>query len=364
MSLRQTPFHSHHSAAGAKLIDFGGWEMPLQYVGIIAEHKRVRSAVGLFDVSHMGELRVVGPQALAAVRYLVTNDVEIVDGQAQYTCMCKPDGGVVDDLIVYRVSETDILLCVNASNQEKDYAWAKSQLEGRFDVSVTDQSADWAQVAIQGRGAVATLGALTDCDLTAIKYFWFAQATVAGVEGCIIARTGYTGEDGFEVFIPAAEAAPVWPAILAAGEAHGIGPIGLGARDTLRLEARLHLYGNDMDESTTALQAALGWCTKLRGDDFIGRDAMRQQRKDGLGKRLVGMTVTGRIPRPHCAIVSDGETVGEVTSGTRSPTLGSGIALGYVPTSLAKPGTTFQIDVRGRTAEAVVVRGPFYKRDY
>ena len=364
MSLRRTPFFEHHSQAGAKLIDFGGWEMPLQYSGIIAEHRTVRTAVGLFDVSHMGELRVTGAEALAAVKYLVTNDVEIADGQAQYTCMCRPDGGVVDDLIVYRISDTDLLLCVNASNQEKDYAWAKSQLEGRFDVSVTDQSAGWAQVAIQGRGAVATLAALTDADLSAIRYFWFSQATVAGVEGCIIARTGYTGEDGFEVFIPAASAGPVWPAILEAGAAHGIAPIGLGARDTLRLEARLHLYGNDMDETTTALEAALGWCTKLKGDDFLGRDAMRQQRRDGLTKRLVGMTVTGRIPRPHCPIRAEGEVVGEVTSGTRSPTLGHGIALGYVPPKLAKPGTTLQIDVRGRIAEAVVVRGPFYKRDY
>ncbi len=364
MTLRRIPFYTHHSAAGAKLIDFGGWEMPVQYEGILSEHATVRDAVGLFDVSHMGELRVTGPDALAAVKYLVTNDVEIADGQAQYSCMCKPDGGVVDDLIVYRISSTDILLCVNASNQEKDYAWAKGQLEGRFSVTVEDQSADWAQVAIQGRGAVPTLAALTDCDLSAIRYFWFAPATVAGIEGCLIARTGYTGEDGFEVFIPAAQASPAWPAILEAGAAHGIAPIGLGARDTLRLEARLHLYGNDMDESTSALQASLGWCTKLKGDDFLGRDAMRQQARAGLDKRLIGMTVEGRIPRPHCPILSGGAIVGEVTSGTRSPTLGYGIALGYVPADLAKAGTTLQIDVRGRTAEAVVVNGPFYKRDY
>lgn len=364
MSLRRTPFYRCHKEASAKLIDFGGWEMPLQYTGIISEHKTVRAATGLFDVSHMGELRITGPQALQAVKFLVTNDVEIADGQAQYTCMCKPDGGVVDDLIVYQISPADILLCVNASNQEKDYQWAKSQLEGRFEVTVTDQSADWAQVAIQGRGAVDTLQALTDCDLSTIRYFWFAPATVAGVEDCIIARTGYTGEDGFEVFIPAASAEPVWPAILAAGAEHGIAPIGLGARDTLRLEARLHLYGNDMNESTTAIEAALGWCTKLKGEDFLGRDAMRAQRKSGLTKRLVGMTVSGRIPRPHCPILAEGEVVGEVTSGTRSPTLGHGIALGYVPPRLAKPGTTLTIDVRGRTAEAVVVRGPFYKRDY
>ncbi len=364
MSLRRTPFFSFHKDAGAKLIDFGGWEMPLQYTRLLAEHAQVRQSVGLFDVSHMGELRVKGAEALAVVRYLVTNTVDIADGQAQYTCMCQPDGGVVDDLIVYRLAADDYLLCVNASNREKDFQHALAHNPLPDEVAITDESDDWAQVAIQGRKAAATLGKLTDVDLSAIGYFWFAQGTVAGVAGCIIARTGYTGEDGFEVFVPAAQAAAVWPAILEAGAAHGIVPVGLGARDTLRLEARLHLYGNDMDATTTPLEAALGWCTKLEKPPFVGRDAMRAQKQAGLRRRLVGMKVTGRIPRPHQPILSDGEVIGEVTSGTRSPTLGYGIALGYVPPRLARPGTQLQIDVRGKTASAEVVRGPFYKRDY
>lgn len=365
MPLRHTPFHSHHIAAGAKMVDFGGWHMPLSYTRVIPEHNQVRTAVGLFDVSHMGEVRMFGARAHEAVAQLVTNDVDIAIGQAQYTCMCNHQGGVVDDLIVYRLAEQEFLLCINAANRDKDYAWLRDNNPYPEEVTVENVSDFWGQLAIQGRNAQATLQKLTDTDLAALKYFWFAPATVAGIEGCLIARTGYTGEDGFEVFLPAGAADVMWPAIMEAGAEFSLMPIGLAARDTLRLEARLHLYGSDMSEDTTALEAALGWCTKIKSkSDFIGRDAMIAQRKQGLPRRLVGMVVDGRIPRPHCPILFNGDVVGEVTSGTRSPTLGSNIALGYVPPQAAKPGTTLEIDVRGRKATAVVVKGPFYKRDY
>jgi aminomethyltransferase len=363
MSPRRTPFHSYHVEAGAKMVDFGGWHMPLSYARVLPEHHQVRKSVGLFDVSHMGEVRVHGPRAHEAVAHLVTNDVDIAVGQAQYTCMCNHSGGVVDDLIVYRLAEQDFLLCVNAANRAKDFAWIRDNNPFPDGAATENVSDFWGQLAIQGPNAQATLQKITDADLSALRYFWFTPATVAGVEGCLIARTGYTGEDGFEVFLPAGAADLLWPAITSAGEAFGLMPIGLAARDTLRLEARLHLYGSDMSEETTALEAALGWCTKLRTKkDFIGRDAMIAQRKAGLPRRLVGLVVDKKIPRPHCPILSEGAVVGEVTSGTRSPTLGENIALGYVPPRLAKPGTTLQIDVRGKIASATVVRGPFYKR--
>ena len=365
MTLRRTPFHSFHLQAGAKMVDFGGWDMPLQFDRMLAEHERVRTQVGLFDVSHMGEVRFRGPRAQQAIQHIVTNDVDIAIHQAQYTCMCTDDGGVIDDLIVYRLADDDFLLCINAANREKDYRWLASRNPFPDDVQVTNESDFWAQLAIQGRHAPATLQKLTDADLGALQYFWFTTATVAGIEGCLIARTGYTGEDGFEIFLPAGAADVLWPALMAAGEEYGLQPIGLAARDTLRLEARLHLYGSDMDESVSALEAGLGWCTKLRKPDFIGRAALLAQHRGGLSRRLVGMTVEERIPRPHCPILSaEGEVVGEVTSGTRSPTLGTGIALGYVAANCAEPGTNLQIDVRGRMAAATVVRGPFYKRDY
>jgi len=365
VALLKTPFNGFHRESNAKLIDFGGWEMPLQYSRIVPEHHQVRNHAGLFDVSHMGELRIRGDRALEVVRHLVTNDVNIEDGQAQYTCMCNERGGVVDDLIVYRVAKDDFLLCVNAANREKDFQWAVSHNPLPGDVTVENHSDDWAQVAIQGRTAQETLQKLTGLSLSDIGYFWFAQGAVAGVSDCIIARTGYTGEDGFEVFIPAADAASVWPAILDAGKDLGVQPIGLGARDTLRLEARLHLYGNDMNDDTTALEAALGWCTKLKTkDDFVGKAALVAQREAGLTKRLVGLVVDKRIPRPHCPILADGEVVGEVTSGTRSPSLEVGIALGYVKRPFTRPGTQLQVDVRGRAADAKVVKGPFYTRPY
>ncbi len=364
MGLSRTPFFAFHQAAGARLIDFGGWEMPVQYEGILAEHARVRTQVGLFDVSHMGEVRLKGPRALEVADYLLTNRMDdLVDGQARYSPMCTPDGGIVDDLIVYRVAADDIFICVNAANREKDTNWIVAHNPLPDEVEVIAEHDLWAQVAVQGPKAEALLQTLTDTDLSAIAYYAFALGTVAGVAGCVIARTGYTGEDGFEVFLPVAGADALWPALMAAGAPFGLAPIGLGARDTLRLEAKMLLYGSDMDEQSSPLEAGIAWAVKLdKPADFVGKAALLAQREGRLKKRLVGLVVEGRIARHGSAILEGGQPVGEVTSGTRSPTLGENIALAYVPPRLAKPGTRVVVDVRGRTAEAVVQKGPFYKR--
>lgn len=362
--LKRTPLFAAHVDAGARLVDFGGWEMPVQYAGMMAEHHQVRSSVGLFDVSHMGEVRLRGPKALEAARYLVTNNLEIADGQAQYTAMCNEQGGIVDDLIVYRISEDNVLICVNAANRAKDYAWMLTHNPFPGEVSITDESDDWAQIAVQGRHAPATLQALTRTVLSDIAYYWHAPGTVAGVDDCIIARTGYTGEDGFEVFIPKDAARTVWDALLAVGAPYQAAPIGLAARDTLRLEARMCLYGNDITDNTSPLEAGLAWVTKLDKPAFVGRDALLAQKGAGVRRRLVGLVVDKRIARHGHEILVDGHVRGEVTSGTRSPTRGDNIALAYVPAGRAKAGTTVQVDVRGKIADAVVHAGPFYRRDY
>lgn len=361
--MRRTPFHEFHRDAGAKLIDFGGWEMPVQYQGILAEHAACRNAVGCFDVSHMGEVRFRGPQALAAVNHLVTNDIsKAALSQAMYTAMCNESGGIVDDLIVYRVADEDILICVNAANREKDYAWMKAH--NPFGAEITNESDQWAQLAIQGRHAIAIGEAMLGRSLSEVKNYWFTSGTFAGVEGCILARTGYTGEDGFEVFLPAGAADIVWNAIHAEGAKYGLADIGLGARDTLRLEMKYCLYGNDINDETTPLEAGLGWVTKLDKGDFIGRDPLVKQRDAGVPRRLVGLEVTDRIARQHCAVLHNGEIVGEVTSGTRSPSLGKNFAIAYVPSALSKAGTPLVVDIRGKEAAAVVVKTPFYTRPY
>jgi aminomethyltransferase len=366
-ALLRTPFFAHHQQAGARLIDFGGWEMPVQYEGILAEHRRVRASAGLFDVSHMGEVRLVGPRALEAARLLVSNDLQIEDGQAQYTAMCNERGGIVDDLIVYRMSAAEVFICVNAANRAKDTDWIRAHNPFPGEVEVRAEHDDWAQVAVQGRNAVAILQKLTDRPLSEVRNYWFTQGRVAGVDGCILARTGYTGEDGFEVFLPASGADALWPALLDAGRGFPEGdlaPIGLGARDTLRLEAKMNLYGSDMNDDTTPLEVGLGWVTKLDKPAFVGRDAILAQREAGVPRRQVCLEVQDRIARPHCPILFEGQVVGEVTSGTRSPTLEANIALGLVPAALSKPGARLVVDVRGKPADATVVRGPFYKRPY
>jgi aminomethyltransferase len=362
MTLKRTPFFARHQAAGGRLIDFGGWELPVQFEGIIAEHQRVREKVGLFDVSHMGEVRVRGRRALEAVRHLVTNDLALEDGQAQYTPMCRPDGGIIDDLIVYRLGAEDVLICVNASNRQKDFAWMEENNIGGPDAVFTDEGDSWAQIAVQGPRAAETLQKLADRDLSDVPAFGVYQGALAGAGGCILARTGYTGEDGFEVFIPLNGAEQVWDAVMEAGEPHEIRPIGLGARDTLRLEAKMCLYGNDIDHTTSPLEAALGWTVKFDQGDFIGRDTLLAQREARVTRRLVCIEVEKRIARHGCDVLIEGEVRGHVTSGTRSPTFGTNIALAYVPRSHARPGSTLQVDIRGRQAEARVVKGPFYRR--
>ena len=362
--LRRTPLFQAHVDAGARMVDFGGWEMPVQYTSMMAEHRQVRGGVGLFDVSHMGEVRLRGAKALDAVRHLVTNDVAIVDGQAQYTAMCNPAGGIIDDLIVYRIAEDDVLICVNAGNRAKDFAWMHENNPFKGAVEVIDEGDQWGQIAVQGRHAVHTLQQLTDVELDAVRYYWHATGTVAGVAGCLIARTGYTGEDGFEVFVPADATRVVWDGLLESGAEYQVPPIGLAARDTLRLEARMCLYGNDISEETTPLEAGLRWVTKLDKPDFIGRGALVAQKETGITRRLVGLTVTKRIARHGHSVIIDGQARGTVTSGTRSPTRGDNIALAYIPRGFGRPGTEVTVDVRGKMATAVVHKGAFYKRDY
>jgi aminomethyltransferase len=363
MSLRRTPFHAFHKEAGARLVDFGGWEMPVQYTGILEEHHGCRARVGLFDVSHMGEVRILGPRALAAVQHLVTNDAaKLVDGQAMYTAMCNERGGIVDDLIVYRFGAEDYLICVNAANRDKDLAWMRAH--NPHGAEIRNESEVWAQVAIQGRHAAAIVQQLAPAvDVAAIATYHFApDAVFAGIEGCVLARTGYTGEDGFEVFLPAGAADVAWHAIHAAGAPYGLVDVGLGARDTLRLEMKYALYGNDITDDTTPLEAGLAWVTKLEKGDFVGRDAIVAQKQAGVPRRLVGLRVAERIARPHSPILHGDVVVGEVTSGTRGPSVEANIALGYVPTALAAVGTALRIDIRGKMADAIVAKTPFYTR--
>ncbi|MCP4804667.1 MAG: glycine cleavage system aminomethyltransferase GcvT [Proteobacteria bacterium] len=362
--MKETVFHDQHVASGAKMVDFGGWHMPVSYSGTLAEHAATRTSVGLFDVSHMGELRVKGPNALAALQHLVSNDVsKLPVGQSQYAALMRPDGGIVDDLFVYRLADDDYLVCINAGNRGKD--WAYFLANNPHDAELVNESDVWAQVAIQGRNGPAVTQSLTSVPVMDLERGAIVEGDFAGVEGCLLARTGYTGEDGFEVFIPVDEAEPTWQRILASG--HDIVQVGLGARDTLRLEAKNVLYGNDILDTTSPLEAGLGWITKLGKGDFLGRDALVAQKANGLPRRLVGLVVDKRIARPHCPILNaDGEVIGEVTSGSRSPTLGTNIALGYVKAERgnAKPGNVVQIDIRGRITTATVVKGPFWSRDY
>ena len=349
------------------MIDFGGWRMPIQYKpGIIKEHRNVRAAIGLFDVSHMGEAYIRGPRAGEAVQRLVTNNVgKMVDGAAMYTVMCYEHGGIVDDCIVYRRAANDYMIILNAANVAKDLAWMREAVVGPFGVEVSDHSDETALIAVQGPKAVALVDRLSPASLAEIRPFRFAQADIAGVP-CMAARTGYTGEDGFELACPSDRAADLWTALFTEGESDGALPIGLGARDTLRLEARLSLYGNDIDETTSPLEAGLGWVVKFKAGDFIGKDALRQQKSNGVRRKLVGFRIEGRgIARHDYAILDrqlDDPIIGRVTSGTKGISVDGAIGLGYVPIAHAKVGTPLTIDCRGKDASAVVVKGKFYQR--
>jgi glycine cleavage system T protein (aminomethyltransferase) len=364
MAIRTSLF-AEHVAAGAKMVDFAGFEMPLQYSGIVDEHRTVRSAVGLFDVSHMGEFALDGPRAGDVVRRLSANDTaRLHDGEALYTVMCRKDGGIVDDCIFYRRGGERYFVVVNAANIAKD--WAHVQAVAADECGLRDESAATALIAVQGPRAVALVASLCDRPVSDLPSFAFCDARVAGV-ACTVARTGYTGEDGFEIFCAAADAPRLWNGLLDAGRS-AAKPCGLGARDTLRLEARLCLYGNDIDESTTPWEAGLGWVVKLDDHDFVGRDALVRQKAEGPRRRLAGFTMRERgiarhgMPIHAPAGAGMGARVGEVTSGTTSPTLGVAIGMGYVAGDLARPGSRLCIDVRGKAVAAEVVKGPFYKR--
>lgn len=362
--MKRTPLYARHAAAGARFVPFAGFDMPVQYTGLKGEHLQVRSSVGLFDVSHMGEVRFRGPRAAEAVSWILSNDVASTEpGQAQYSVMCNATGGVVDDVMAYRVAQDDFLVCVNASNREKDFAWMSANNPLPTEVEVTDEGDDWVQIAVQGPNGRATVAAITDDDVMAVGVRHHRSATVAGVTGCIVARTGYTGEDGFEVFVPSASGVTVWDALMAAGASYDVAPIGLGARDTLRLETRLPLYGHELSDDLSPLQARLKWATKPgKAGGFLGADAIAARASTD-SHFLCGILLEGsRIGREGMKVLHGEEEVGWVTSGTRAPSLGQGVCLAYVRRGLGRAGTHLTIDVRGRTAEGVVVKGPFYRR--
>lgn len=358
---RRTPLYEAHRRLGARLVEFAGWQMPVYYKGILEEHRAVRERAGLFDVSHMGEVEVRGRQAALACQRLVTNDAEkLVTGRAQYAVMCLPSGGIVDDVIYYRLDADRFLFCVNASNQEKDHRWMRDNADG---AEVVDRSADFAQLALQGPKAQAIFQPVTAIDLRALKSFFATEGEVAGA-AALVSRTGYTGEDGFEIYIAPRDAEPVWERLLAEGAPQGLVPVGLGARDTLRLEKGLMLYGNDIDEQTTPLEAGLDWVVKFDKPDFLGREALLQQKREGVRRRLVGLALEVDAPPPRHGyrIFAGGRPVGVVTSGTRSPTLGKGIALALVERALCEVGTRLEVEIRSRQHPAEVVPLPFVRR--
>ncbi|SFS59104.1 glycine cleavage system aminomethyltransferase GcvT [Marininema halotolerans] len=346
----------------AKLVPFGGWELPVQFSGIKREHEAVREKAGLFDVSHMGEIEVIGPDAFALVQRLTTNNVEkAVPGQAQYTAMCYPDGGTVDDLLVYRKGETSFLLVVNAANIEKDLEWIEKHAVGN--VEVRNISKETAQLALQGPLSVSVLQKLTETNLAEIKPFRFRESVeLSGVSG-LVSRTGYTGEDGFEIYLPAEDAPSLWKSILEAGEALGVIPCGLGARDTLRFEAKLALYGNELSASVSPVEAGIGFAVKLDKGEFIGREVLARQKEEGAPRKLVGLEMIGRgIPRSNYSVYRGEEEVGVVTSGTQSPTLKKNVGLALIQRELAELGQELDVEIRGKRVVAKIVPTPFYKR--
>jgi glycine cleavage system T protein (aminomethyltransferase) len=358
-TMRRTPLYDKHSELGAKMVPFAGYEMPIQYEGIVAEHRAVRNNAGLFDLSHMGEFFFKGRGAAASLDRLVSSDVAGLEvGQARYGLLTNERGTIVDDVIVYRVSDGEYMMVVNAANIAKDRAHILAHLGE--DVTFDDRSHGTALVAIQGPKAVSILASETDADVRSLPSFGVTHGRVAGARATV-ARTGYTGEDGFEVFVANADAAKVWDALLAAGHDSGIKPIGLGARDTLRLEARFSLYGNDIDETTDPIEAGLGWTCKLE-KEFTGRDVIAAKKARGPERKIAGLVVDGGVARHGHDVTHDGGVVGRVTSGTYGPTVEKNIALAYVPTPLSKVGTILAVRIRGKDVPATVVKTPFYSR--
>jgi aminomethyltransferase len=358
-TMRRTPLFDRHAELGAKMVPFAGYEMPIQYEGIVAEHRAVRNNAGLFDLSHMGEFFFKGRGAGATLDRLVSSDIAgLTVGQARYGLLTNERGTIVDDVIVYRVSDGEYMMVVNAANIAKDRAHVLAHLGE--DVALDDRSYATALVAIQGPHAADILSAQTDADVRALPSFGVTQGRVAGARATV-ARTGYTGEDGFEVFVPNADAAKVWDALLGAGRENGIKPIGLGARDTLRLEARFSLYGNDIDETTDPIEAGLGWTCKLE-KEFTGRDVIAAKKAEGPKRRIAGLVIDGGVARHGHEVTQDGQVVGHVTSGTYGPTVEKNIALAYVPTPLSKVGPPLGVRIRGKDVPATVVKTPFYRR--
>ena len=367
--LKKTPLDARHRALNARMVAYAGWDMPLEYSGIAQEHLAVRTRAGLFDVSHMGELEIAGRDAESAVQRVSCNDVATLEpGQAQYSGLLTPQGTFLDDLIVYRLKRDHFLLVVNAANVLKDYSWIAGHVAGMGDAVVVDVSSRYALLAVQGPGALSAVQPLTAIELASVANYAFAHGEVAGVRATV-SRTGYTGEDGFEIFVPPQSADRVWQAVLASGGPDGLVPCGLGARDTLRLEAGMRLYGNDIDETTTALEAGLGWIVGWEKDDFLGASALRARKASGIARKLAGFEVLddGIARRGHDVYGSgarDGSAgpAGTVTSGTRTPFLQKAIGMAYVPIGYAGAGTPLEIDIRGRRARARVVPLPFYRR--
>jgi len=358
--IKQTPFYPRHLAAGGKIVEFAGYYLPLQFKGIIPEHHRVRTTVGLFDVSHMGRIRISGKDALQFINRMTTNDAAALEiNQAQYSVMCYPDGGIVDDLVVYRLPD-HYLLVVNGANNEKDTNWLKEHLTG--DVHLENITEQVAQLALQGPKSESCLQKICSINLATIGFYWATAGKIAGVD-CLISRTGYTGEDGFELYIPAEKALTVWDALMTAGKEFEIEPIGLGARDTLRLEMKYCLYGNDIDQTTNPLEAGLGFVVKLdKPEGFIGSDVLKKVAAEKPKRRLICLEMVDRaIPRAHLPVFANGNQVGITTSGTLSPSLNRGIALAYVQRQYGQTGRELKIEIRNQRAKAVVVAPPFYK---
>jgi aminomethyltransferase len=368
LSLKRTALFDKHVALGGRLIPFAGWEMPVQYAGIIAEHNTVRTAAGIFDLGHMGQVDVQGKDALAFLQYTTSNDISRLEpGQAIYGLLTNPDGGVVDDIITYRYPEGEpgYFVCINGANVEKDVTWWQEQVRNRpdLDVTVRNLSDELGMIAIQGPNAEPISQKVTDIDLSGIEYFSWKNGKVAGVD-TRIARTGYTGEDGFEFYAPNEHIATIWDALMANGRDEGLQPIGLGARDTLRLEARMPLYGQELSDTINAYEAGLGWAVALDKGDFIGREPLAAVKEASPSRRTVAFKTVGRTaaPRTHCEVQVDGKVIGEVTSGAFSPTLGENIGLAIIDRAYAGVGKPLQIIVRNKPVEAVQVKSPFYKR--
>jgi aminomethyltransferase len=362
--LRKTPLNARHRASNARMVPYAGWDMPVEYSGITAEHMAVRTRAGLFDVSHMGQIEVAGKNAAAAVDRVICSDASALKvGQTKYSGLLTPDGTFVDDVLVYRMAPSHFMFVANASNVKKDFAWISEQIKVVGDAAAVDSSSRYALLALQGPASRDVLQPLTGVDLSEIRPYWFANGEVASARATI-SRTGYSGEDGFEIFVPPNMADKVWQAVLESGRSADVIPCGLGARDTLRLEAAMRLYGNDIDESTTVLEAGLDWTIAWHKNDFIGRDQLVAQRGKGVARTLVGLEMIDRgIARHGYQLVQGDRSIGVVTSGTQTPFLRKAVAMAYAPTELAAPGTEVDVDIRGRASKARVVTLPFYRRE-